>query len=379
MNRRHFFVLSSSGLITLIGGHALLAKKEQDLIPSDIQANERADTLAAMKPPKRARPVIAVIADNRGSETTDFIIPWSVLTRSGVADVFSVATNTGPVQLMLALKVLPDRTIDQFNDEYPDGADYVVVPAFHNPKAKKAIEWLQQQRKTGATIMGVCAGALPIAHAGLLDGKRATTHWYHIKEIQRISPSMIRQADRRYVADNGVITTTGVSASLPASLALVEAIAGKEVSNALATKLGMRSYDQFHVSDRYKLQMENAYRIAMNALALTDHQKLGVRIDEDMDELSLAFSADAWSRTFKSKCFTISDQAYVRSLNGLNIIPDLNKAEAKKIHFLPTVSALPGEALDVALNQIADRFGYSTAKLVALQLEYPWSENREHL
>ena len=62
---------------------------------------------------------------------------------------------------------------------------------------------------------------------------------------------MTWKQDRRYVADNGVISTTGVSASIPVSLALVEAIAGTERANELAAELGVAAFDETHDSAAY--------------------------------------------------------------------------------------------------------------------------------
>ena len=67
-----------------------------------------------------------------------------------------------------------------------------------------------------------------VGDAGLLHGKRATTHWYSIKELREKHPTMRYVADRRLVVDDGVATTTGITASMPMSLTLIEAIAGRD-------------------------------------------------------------------------------------------------------------------------------------------------------
>lgn len=83
---------------------------------------EAGATLAALKPPKRRRPQIA-------TETTDYLTPYGILRRSDVADVALLATESGPVKLYPALKVKPQATVAEFDAKYPDGADYVIVPA----------------------------------------------------------------------------------------------------------------------------------------------------------------------------------------------------------------------------------------------------------
>jgi len=372
MNRRDL-IIGASGL-TAFAAYGYFRNTEQPAYAdlSAISEEEHAQTIAGMKPPKRRRPIVAVLADNQGSETTDFIIPWSVLTRSDVADVYAVALDPGPVQLMPALKIAPQMTVGDFNAQFSDGADYVIVPAFHNPKSPKAGAWIKQQSRSGATIVGICAGALPLAHAGLLAHKYATTHWYSVGQMQRASPSTMWRQDRRYVADSGIITSTGVSASLPLSLALVEAIAGKGVSDLLAKSLGVDHYDERHNSEYYKLRSKTIYRAAMNSLNLLGHEKIVLPVAEDIDEMSLAFTADAWSRTYRSKCFTVADMPKIKTLNGLNIITDFNVKHAQGNVVPPPISNTPGDSLETVLGHIAERYGDETASFVALQLEYPW-------
>ena len=188
---------------------------------------EHAASIAALRPPKRSRPVIAVLADNAGTETTDFIVPYGVLIESGVADVVAVAPEAGPIQLMTALTVEPQQTTAAFDQAYPLGADYVIVPAMYHTDSPAVIEWIRAQSNSGATIVGICSGARVLGKAGLLAGRSATTHWFDLDSLERENPELIRVDDRRYVVDRGVVTTTGVTASVPISLALVEAIAGQ--------------------------------------------------------------------------------------------------------------------------------------------------------
>ena len=354
-------------------GYAFWGQGEEIPFQRPVSEKENARTLAAMRPAKRKRPVVAVLADNQGSETTDFIIPWSVLKRSGVADVYSVAITSDPIQLMPALRVMPDMTVEQFGNKFPGGADYVIVPALHDRESPKAIDWINEQSLGGATAVGICAGALTLAHAGVLDGKLATTHWFNIDDLEKISPAIKTQRNRRFVADQGVVTTTGVSASLPVSLKLVEAIAGKSNADKLATKLGVSEFSQIHASKNYQATTNHVFRGLLNAASFISHEDLGLLIENGMDELSIAFVADAWSRTYKSQCLTVANTGKIVTANGMIIVPDRSNSDAGNMEMLSALSSIPGQSLDKALNEIAQRYDYSTAALVALQLEYSWS------
>ncbi|TJW70104.1 MAG: transcriptional regulator, partial [Mesorhizobium sp.] len=75
-----------------------------------IDAKEAEATLAALKPQRRERPLIAIVGINDGTETTDYLMPYGILRRAGVADVVALATQPGPMKLHPALQVEPDAT-----------------------------------------------------------------------------------------------------------------------------------------------------------------------------------------------------------------------------------------------------------------------------
>ncbi|WLS04957.1 DJ-1/PfpI family protein [Shinella oryzae] len=136
----------------------------------------------------RSRPLIAILADDAGTETTDLIVPFGVLKAANVADVVIVSTKAGMIRLMPALVVEPDMTIEAFDGIYPEGADIVIVPAMHDSKNESVINWVRQQARKRAFIAAICEGAWIVARAGVLDGRNATTHWYALDDIARQFP-----------------------------------------------------------------------------------------------------------------------------------------------------------------------------------------------
>jgi putative intracellular protease/amidase len=135
-----------------------------------IAQEEAAGVVAALKPPKRQRPLIAIIGINDATETTDYLMPYGILSRADIADVVAVATGPGNVKLYPALTVQPQATIIDFDAAHPDGADYVIVPQMSRDDDLAALQWIKDQAAKDATIIGVCAGARIVANAGLLDG-----------------------------------------------------------------------------------------------------------------------------------------------------------------------------------------------------------------
>lgn len=343
--------------------------------PSVPQAETDA-MFASLRPPKRERPLIAVIGINDATETTDYLMPTGILRRADVADVTMLATGPGPVQLYPALKVEPDATIAEFDAMHPDGSDYVVVPAMSRDDDPSVLAWLRSQAEKGAVIIGICAGAKVVGAAGLLDGRRATTHWYYLGEMLERSPTIEYVPDRRMVADGKVATTTGITASMPMMLTLIEAIAGRAKAEAVARGLGLEQWDARHASAAFKLTRPFATTVLANRMAFWNREELGIRLEPGMDEVSLALVADGWSRTYRSRAFTFAaSTSAVVTANGVRVLPDRDRAALPQDRRVTTFPGQrPADALDRTLQAITERYGEPTTDVVTMQLEYPRSD-----
>lgn len=324
------------------------------------------------KKPGHAKPLIAVVGANSGSETTDYIIPLSVLRRSGVAQVIALSTEAGPILLMPALKMYADQTVDEFDKSHPEGADIVIVPALHDSQDAVLISWIKKQFSQGATVVSICEGARVVANAGLFTGGSATTHWYAFDDLKKRSTDVEWRQDARYIQNGRVISTAGVTASIPTSIALVEAIAGKKTAENLAKDLHIESYANRHDGSKFRLDWGYRWLAVKNILSFWSNEKIGISMRPGVDELGLALIADAYSRTYRSKAVTLNDLPVVESLSGLRFIPDANE-DTKVDVLVPVETLLLGEkALVKALTAIRERYGHRNAAFVALQLEYPY-------
>ena len=383
MNRRIVFSigLGAAVLFAAIGGvwiFSLPATATTTGAPPVTEAEHQA-ILEGLKPPKRQRPVIAIIGINDATEVTDYLMPYGVLRRSDAADVALVATEPGPVKLYQALTVEPHATIAEFDAQHPEGADYVIVPQMSRHDDPALLEWLRHQAASRATIIGVCVGALVVAEAGLLDGKRATTHWYYVDELRDKHPAVRYVADRRLVVDQGVATTTGITASMPMALTLIEAIAGREKAEAVAEDIGLSGWDARHDTDAFQFTRPFALTAMANAAMFWNREQLGIELTSGVDEVSLALVADAWSRTYRARAVTFSRTSGAQtSRNGVRIVPDQIASSWPAPRLLPEIkNRPPARALDVALDRIGARYGSRTERFVAMQLEYPEPETTQ--
>lgn len=342
-----------------------------------LEPSPSADRLTPYRPRLgRSKPLVAIVAENYYTELTDYVLPYGVLSAAGVAEVRALATQPGPIRMFPApMNVEPQATTARFDQEHPEGADYVIVPAVHKDDDPALLAWVKAQAAKGATLVGVCDGVWVLARAGLLDGRRATGHWYSRDDLRKKFPQVQWQQNLRYVEDRRVITTTGVSATIPVSLALVEAIAGTERATQLARELGGAgmSWTAQHPSERFQMSWRHKLTIGGNAIAFWSHEDVGIPVDQGVDEIALALKAEVYSATYRSTALAVAPRAGpITSRRGLSLIPDrVMGTDAPRRMLSPPDATEPLLALDQALKGIATDYGPRTAAWVALQMEYP--------
>lgn len=341
-----------------------------------VAADEQAAIIEAMRPNRPTdRPVIAIIAWNQATELSDFFSAYGVLKRADVADVTVVAERAEPVQLYPGPKITPEATIADFDAQHPQGADYVVVPAMDPGTDRVIADWLVAQHAKGAKIISICNGSRMIGFAGLLDGRRATGHWSAVAELRQKYPTMTWVPDRRYVVDDGVATSTGITANIPIMLALVEAIGRRAVAARTAAELGVTSWDARHRSADFELTLEHKKTFIRNALTFWRRETVGIPLEQGVDEVALGLLIDAYARTNLVNVVTLAAGGTpIRSRHGLMIIPDQPAETARFDRQLPApANVAPAQTLETELPLIAERYDRPTADIVTLVMEYPWA------
>lgn len=347
--------------------------------PSVIHA---ADTSLPRYVPRlnRERALIAVLAYNPSTEVTDFVVPFGILAESGVAEVVAVATAEGPIEMSPALRFQAETTTREFDARFPQGADYVIVPNIYGGQDDPRVHrWLRQQASRGAVIVGICDGVPVLANAGLLHGRRATGHWRTIDGLERKHRGTKWLRNTRYIADGNVITTSGVSASIPISVALVEAIGGREAAEKIAAFLGVSDWSARHNSEQFKLDAGAMLTVLGNKAMFWRHEALGMQVAGGADEIRVALIADAYGRTRRSEALAVSRSAApLRTRRGLLLLPDRVEDGPRRPHrMLPLFETLPpAQALDRALEDITATYGRATADFVALTMEYPYRKGK---
>src|ERR1700759_4358080 len=147
-------------------------------------------------------------------------------------DLHFVSETGGPVKtaagVMLQTEVFTGKA---FGTLVVGGA---TVPG---PSSPGLIAFMRDAPKRHRRIAAVCTGAFVLAEAGLLDGRRATTHWMHARELARAYPKAQMDEDRIFINDGPIWTSAGMTAGVDLGLALIENDLGPELTKAVARKL----------------------------------------------------------------------------------------------------------------------------------------------
>jgi putative intracellular protease/amidase len=332
---------------------------------------EKQAFVEALKPRGAGKAVIALAASNEGTEMTDLLLPHAVLRRAGVAEVQIVAPRAGRVKLFPALQVEGARDFAGFDQAHPSGADYVIVPAMLRDDDPAITAWLQRQSERGARVIGVCSGALVVGRAGLLDGRRFSGHWYDRRTLLRRHPGANYVPDQRYVVDRGVATTTGITASVPAMLALVEAIGGRDKAQAVAAELGVASWGPAHDSALFGLNAGRVWSYMLNKAAFWRGERWNVDVRDGSEDIALALAVDAWSRTGNVSVEAASASGPVTLKSGLVLAAQAGNPASPRLPLSPAVK--PVQQLERTLCEIADRCGDARRDWVMQEMEYPRS------
>jgi transcriptional regulator GlxA family with amidase domain len=190
---------------------------------------------------------IAVVAFDRISPF-HLSVPWLVFGEDrrddGIpaAEVAVCAECPGSLQTSAGFSIDAPYGLDRL--AY---ADTVIVPSWRDPAeppSPAVVEALRAAHARGATVVGLCLGAFVLAHAGLLDGRRATTHWRWAGEFARRFPKVRLDPGVLYVEDGDVLTSAGTAASLDCCLHLLRASIGAELANRVARRLVVSPHRQ---------------------------------------------------------------------------------------------------------------------------------------
>jgi transcriptional regulator GlxA family with amidase domain len=167
------------------------------------------------------------------AEELDFVGPWEVFAAARMlaseVDVVTIAERLEPIRAAKGLRVVPDTTL-----ESAGALDVLVVPGGRGARLRESenprmLGYVRDVAARCQWVTSVCTGAMVLHAAGLLKGKRATTHWAYCDQLEaRGDVTVMRNV--RYVRDGNVVTSAGVSAGIDMSLWIVGQLLGRDTA-----------------------------------------------------------------------------------------------------------------------------------------------------
>lgn len=167
-----------------------------------------------------------------GAEELDFVGPWEMLQvwshyAGGPERCLIVAESEGPVRCAKGLSVNPDLTVA----DCPQ-LDWLLIPGGEGTRREVAnsvlTDFVRRQAVGARAVLSVCTGSFVLHAAGLLSGRRATTHWGSLDRLRALGD--VEVVEQRYVRDGAIWTAAGVSAGIDLMLAFIAAEAGAETA-----------------------------------------------------------------------------------------------------------------------------------------------------
>jgi transcriptional regulator GlxA family with amidase domain len=245
-----------------------------------------------------------------------------------------------PLRTTVGAQLIPESGLDDLV-----GVDLVAVPAVSGKSyPPEALEALRKAHESGSTVLTVCSGAFVAGAAGLLDGRRCTTHWMHADELQRMYPSAKVDRNVLFVDDGDLITSAGTAAGIDACLHLVRRELGSVVTNTIARRMvvppqrdgGQRQY------------IDQPVPVRCSAGFAPQLDWLLAHLDKDHSVATMAANANMSPRTFARRFVEET------GTTPMQWVTDQRVLFARRL--------LEGTDLDV--DRIAARVGFGTATLL---------------
>lgn len=205
------------------------------------------------------------------------------------------AAEPGPLRALGGLSVHVAHGLEAF-----EAADTIVIPGWRDvaePPSPALAEALKRAHARGVRICTICSGSFVLAHAGLLDGRKATTHWRYLDRLAQDFPKVDVRQGVLYVEDGGIVSSAGSAAGLDMLLHLVRSDYGIELASRVAQRLVIPAHRD---GDQAQLVARPLPSPGENGIArLMDWVRENLRAPHTVD--SMAAQARLGTRTFQRR------------------------------------------------------------------------------
>jgi transcriptional regulator GlxA family with amidase domain len=275
-----------------------------------------------------------------GVQMLDLAGPMDVFAEAnrqlGSAETYQVKIVAPSLEVLTTMngaRVVPDESISNTLDEY----DTLIVAGSPNIRAyedrRDLLDWIVHRSERVRRLCSICTGAFLLANAGLLNGRRATTHWNSTHRLAESFPTISVEPNRIFVKDDSIYTSAGVTASMDLALALVEEDHGRCVALRVAKELILflkrpGGQSQFSMQLAAQLSDNGRIRSAQEWILTNLSQELSIEtlaVNQEMSTRNFA-------RQFKRETnMTPGDYVEIARVEAAQRILERSNASLKKI------------------------------------------------
>jgi transcriptional regulator GlxA family with amidase domain len=269
---------------------------------------------------------------------TQVLIVASAADGTPLYEVSSCSVGGGEVATTTGFGLRPEGDLDAL-----DSAETIVVPGYFallDPPPDAVLEALRRAAARGARVISVCTGAFALAYAGLLDARRATTHWAHADQLGRLFPRVEVDAAALYVDEGEVMTSAGLSAGIDLSLHVIR----KDYGAAAGERAARRMVAAPHREGGQAQFIDRPVPEQSGSLEAT-RRWAAERLAEPLDVAAMARHAGVSPRTFARRVREETGTTPLRWLLSQRVL------EARRLL----------EASDLPIDDVAWRAGFGTA------------------
>ena len=232
-------------------------------------------------------------------------------------------------------------------------ADIVVVPYWAHVlecPPQTLLDSLVQARDNGAEIVGLCLGSFVLGYAGILDGKRAATHWEFERQFQSLFPAVELDINALYVDDDNIITSAGTAAALDCCLYIIRQRFGSEVANQIARRMIVPPHREGG----------QAQFIAQPVPETTRDARINNLIDYLQRNISQPLNLDTLAESVAMSRRTLT--RHFMKATGMSVVSWITAERLRRSQLLLESSNLPVEA-------VAEQVGYLSAVTLRQQFK----------
>jgi putative intracellular protease/amidase len=267
---------------------------------------------------------VVIVADNDGTENFDMMSPYYLFNATEKANVFIVAHKKFPITVIKGFYVLPHFSFAEF-DLAKINPDILVIPNLSAMDSKHQnpviVNWIKSHYLPTTTVLSVCDGSLTAAATGIYDGKPMTTHATDFSAIKKQYPKPVWMKDVSVTKSENLYSTAGVSNATEGSLLVIGEIFGSHTMEKLMKEVNYPHSKPKLQHESIALDMNNKIAIGRKII-FKGNRKIGILLEEGMNEFDLAAVTDTYNRTFPGAIESyVLKGSSVTSKYGLTIIP----------------------------------------------------------